>query len=300
MIKTFPEFTQITIDLKKEISDYTKKYELYSDFSFANLFSWNTDDKAGVSWLNGNLVVKLPDYVYGGEHLYSILGHQRIDESVEQILKIAGRLDLVPEVVIGHMEKPELYAIAEDRDSFDYVYYVEKLCDLNGSKLKNKRQKVTHTWNDLGSRLAFSNVQSLTDELKEEMLEVLKRWQKQTPQPADHTRLEEIAVNRLFNNINHFELHITTARIDGKLVGFSIHEAIDDDNYICHFEKAILDEHDGIYAVLINEAAKSLKGSTQKNVNWEQDLGIPGLKQIKRSYAPYKFQKKYWVSSGKF
>jgi hypothetical protein len=298
MIKSFPEFTKITIDLKQEISDYTKKYELYSDFSFANLFSWNTDDKAGVSWLNGNLVVKLPDYVYGGEHLYSILGHQKIDESVAEILKIAGRLDLVPEVVIGHMENPEIYAIAEDRDSFDYVYYVDKLRELNGSKLKNKRQKVQHTKNDLGDRLTFENIKKLNKALQIEMLEVLNKWQSQTPQPADHTRLEQIAINRLFDHIDHFELHTTTARIDGKLAGFTIHESIDDENYICHFEKAILDEHDGIYAVLINEAAKSLDNSGQKNVNWEQDLGIPGLKHIKRSYAPYKFQKKYWVSTG--
>lgn len=297
MIRTFPDFSEITLELKDEITSFTRRFDLYADFSFVNLFCWNTDGMAGVSILNKNLIVRLPDYVYGGEHIYSILGDQDLDMSVHTVLQTVNRLDLVPETVISHLKHPEKYAIAEDRDSFDYLYYVDDLCKLSGSKLKNKRQKVSQTTKQLGRRISFQTVDSINEELCDEMMDVLKRWQIQTPQPAQHTRLEEIALKRLFENFDHFSLQITMLRLDGKLEGFSINEIISKDIGICHFEKSITKQHDGTYAILINQAAKALQGKT-KVVNWEQDLGIPGLKHIKRSYAPFSFYRKYWINNG--
>lgn len=298
MISTFPVFTDITLDVKDEVIGFTKKFDLYADFSFINLFSWNTDGKAGVAWLNGSLVVKLPDYMHEGHYIYSILGDTGLDDSISDLIRRVQKLSLVPEVVIENMRAPELYAIAEDRDSFDYIYRVERLTMLDGSKLKNKRQKVKKTKEELGDHLSFDNRTVLTRDLKKELLDVYSRWQKQTTQPLEHIKLEEIALKRLFNNFDKFNnLTITTLQVHGKIEGFSINEVIDEINSICHFEKAILEKHDGLYAVLIHEAAKALAGHSEV-VNWEQDLGIPGLKHIKKSYAPYKYYRKYLISKG--
>ncbi|CAN5126649.1 phosphatidylglycerol lysyltransferase domain-containing protein [soil metagenome] len=297
MIATFPYFSKLDIDHKEEMTTFTRNFEPYSDFSFVNLFSWNVDGTAEIAWLNDNIVIKLPDYLQKGKYIYSIIGIHNMDESIEQLLAFAPRLDLVPQFILNNLVSPEKYAIAENRDSFDYVYKVDDLAQLPGGAYKKKRHRVHQTLESLGDRLEFFTTAKMTSELRLEMLDVLKRWQVQTDQPREKIELEDIAITRLFDHFDLFELQITACRIDGKLQGFSIHEVLDEAFSICHFEKTITSEYDGIGVVLINEAAKALAGKSVL-VNWEQDLGLPGLKKSKLSYCPVKYQRKYWISKG--
>ncbi len=297
MISTYPEFSHLDLKTKDEVMEFTRKYEPYSDFSFINLFSWNTNEKAGIAWLNGNLVIKLPDYLTEDKFIYSLIGVNELDKTVNTLLDDCKRRDLVPQIVILLLKHPENYAIAEDRNSFDYVYQVNTLAKLNGKGFKNKRNIINNTRSLLGSKLEFTTVNTISPKLRVEMLAVFKEWQKHTSQPQSKISLEYIAINRLFDNIQHFDLHITLCRLDGKLNGFSIHEIIDEIHTICHFEKSLNHKHSGAGAVLINEAAKSLMERSEI-VNWEQDLGLPGLKKAKSSYLPTGYYRKYWISRG--
>jgi hypothetical protein len=92
-----------------------------------------------------------------------------------------------------------------------------------------------------------------------------------------------------------FILMFTTLQIKGRLAGFSIHEILDQQFAITHFEKA-LPIHRNAYLPLINKAAADLVGNSCKYVNWEQDLGLEGLRKSKQSYQPVKFLKKYIVT----
>jgi len=47
--------------------------------------------------------------------------------------------------------------------------------------------------------------------------------------------------------------------------------------------------------VLIQEAAKFLSNKS-KIVNWQQDLGIEGIKKAKRAYRPIGYLRKYTIS----
>lgn len=299
MIATFPHFTGLDIHLKDEMTGFTRNFEPYSDFSFVNLFSWNTDGTAMVSWLNSNLVIRLPDYLKKDKYVYSVIGINEIDDSIEKLLGITPRLELVPQLILNNISLPGNYAIAEDRDNFDYVYKIDDLALLPGGRYKKKRHRVNQTLDRLNGRIEASTTSTMTKELRSEMLDVLDRWQTQTDQPTEKVELEEIAINRLLDHFYFFELQITTCRIDGRMVGFSINEVLDEAYSICHFEKTITSEFVGIGAVLIQEAAKALSGKSAL-VNWEQDLGIPGLKKSKKSYCPIKYQRKYWISRGDY
>lgn len=298
MIGLFPNFSKLTIHHKEELTGFTRNFEPYSDFSFVNLFSWNVDGNAEIAWLNGNIVIKLPDYLERGKYIHSIIGINKMDESIARLLDYTPNLALVPQLILNNLKNPEIYAIAEDRDNFDYVYTIDGLANLLGGEYKKKRQKVNRTKEMLSDRIKTQTVTTMTKELRFEMLSLLKEWQLYTDQSPDKIELEDIALNRLFDHFYFFDLQITTCRVDNKLMGFSINEILDEAYSICHFEKTVTSEHDGIGAVLINEAAKSLAGKSAI-VNWEQDLGIPGLKKSKLSYSPIKYQRKYWISKGK-
>ncbi len=297
MIARFPDFSTIRIEHKEEINNFTFNFEPYSDSSFVNLFAWNVDNSASLSWLNGNLIIRLPDYIEKGRYVYSLIGINDLDTTVETLLSYFPLLSLVPQIVINNLKSPEKYAIAEDRDNFDYLYKIDDLASLQGSEYRKKRQKVNRTHETLKDRLELSTQTHINNALRKEMEDVLARWQVQTEQPIDRIELEGMALRRLLDHFYFFDLHITTCRIDGRLEGFSINEVLDEAFSICHFEKSITSEHDGTGSVLINHAAKSLS-PLSTIVNWEQDLGIPGLKKSKLSYKPIKYHRKYWISRG--
>ncbi|MDB5163946.1 MAG: hypothetical protein JWS12_564 [Candidatus Saccharibacteria bacterium] len=220
-----------------------------------------------------------------------------MDDSLRILLDDVPQLDLVPEIVIGSIKHHGGLALAEDRGSFDYVYFLKKLADMSGKKYKNKRNLFNSTKEILGSRLETTTTNTITPSLQQEMLAIFRAWEKHSTQPIQKVRLEYIAINRLLSNSDHFNLHLTLCRIDGKLNGFSIHEVINKTYTLCHFEKSLNDVYLGAGVVLINEAAQSLVKKS-KIVNWEQDLGLSGLKKAKQSYVPTKYFKKYWISRG--
>jgi hypothetical protein len=83
--------------------------------------------------------------------------------------------------------------------------------------------------------------------------------------------------------------------LDGVCVGFSVNEVLDDTYVLCHFQKAVLD-FENVDVFLSNVVAKEAMHFGCHYINWEQDLGIPGLRELKQSYKPDLFLKKYTIT----
>jgi hypothetical protein len=209
MIQSFPNFSAIDFKYKDEIASFTRGYDTYSDYSFVNLYTWNTNEEAGIAWLNGNLVIKLPDYLIRGKYIYLLIGDKKIDETVAILLKEFGRLDLIPKFIIESLGHPEKYAIAEDRDSFDYIYLVEDIANLPGKRYKNKRNVVNNTVRELENKLDISTTNSLSQCEINEIISVKELWETQTSQSAEMIESESIALKRLFENFGEFKLNVT-------------------------------------------------------------------------------------------
>jgi hypothetical protein len=296
MTPIFPNFVPIDRTHKNFIDYHTNDGLVYSDFSFANLFCWSVNDTTHISQLNENLVVKIQDYLDPSKFITSIHGTYKIDESIDILLKTTDKLELVPQSVILNINHPDPYAICEDRSSFDYVYNIQDIVELAGAKYKNKRNRVKSTKKLLEGRLNFSTVTVIDNNLAGEIIDLFKRWQKLTWQDNQKTRFEEIAIRRLVSNFNLLNLHITLCRLDGRLEGFSVNEIRPGSQGICHFEKCINNEYPGLGATLINEAAIYVSQYCS-TINWEQDLGIEGLKIAKSSYHPINYNRKYTIST---
>ena len=83
--------------------------------------------------------------------------------------------------------------------------------------------------------------------------------------------------------------------VDARMVGFSSFELLPGRTAIVHFSKADNAFHGGICDVLNWEEARLLKARGVMHYNWEQDLGLQGLRQSKRKYKPCYFLKKFSV-----
>lgn len=295
MINKYPEFSKLSLDQKAQINTFTKLFVPYSDFNFTSLFAWDIDESTEVSLHNDNLVIRMPDYL-DGSTVYSILGNNKIEESITELLEKTDQLKMVPASVIDALGANKDFDIVEDRDSFDYIYDLDHLTKLAGAKFKAKRYKSNVFVKDhSGLQLEVKTLSKITQAHAEELKHLDLQWARQTPRDQGDIVPERKAIARLLDNFDHFNLMLTEVIVDGQLKAFSINERIDDDYTICHFEKALSVHHEHINTFLVVQVAKQLKTNGHKWMNWEQDLGLDGLRNSKMSYHPDHMLKKYTV-----
>lgn len=292
MIPKYPEFTRLSVAHKDQIVRFTSNFDPYSDFNFTSLLCWDITETTSVSDLNGNLVIKLPDYVTT-KTLVSILGKTKIKETVKTLISDCEVLELVPEVVVKQLNTND-YELTEDRDQFDYVYDLEAQVQLNGKKHKNTRNKINSFLRNYEERIDIRKINFSDKEKCRKILDIFDDWAEDKLKAGYAVTNEKIAAKRLLKYATKLNLIGLQISMDGKTIGFSINEFLENDYAICHFQKSIL-KIPHIDTFLSNIVSKELKHFGCKYINWEQDLGIDGLRKSKSSYYQEFFLKKYRV-----
>ncbi len=290
----FPNFSKLDIAHQEEFDRLSKDFEPYAEFSFPCLFCWDTDGSTQLSVLNGNLVIRMPDYITG-EPFYSLIGTSMIDESMNQLLSITDSLKLVPEVTIDHIKRAENFVVTADRDQFDYIYSLDQLVNLPGAHFKGRRNKKGRFVKVYEDQLHISKIKFGSSETIPQLLNVFDRWAKQRGRSISEASHERLALSRLLTESTRFNLIGIVVEVDDEIVGFSINEIVQKNYAVCRFQKSLLDI-DHLDAFLSNLVAVELKHYGCDLISWEQDLGIEGLRQFKESYKPVMFLKKYTVT----
>jgi len=84
---------------------------------------------------------------------------------------------------------------------------------------------------------------------------------------------------------------------ENKIVAFTIGEALNEDTFVVHFEKAFPDLQ-GAYP-MINQQFVLHEAQDFQYVNREEDTGDLGLRKAKLSYYPDLLLKKYWAQESR-
>lgn len=292
MLSNYPNFTDITIDTKNDIESITKRFESFSDFNFISMLCWNTDGSAKACLLNGNLVISLPDYL-GGEPVYSILGNSDMDSSIRFLLNTTSELSLVPQVTIDSIADFSGLKISESQDHFDYIYSAEQHASLSGPEFSSKRKKYKRFARNYEGRYSTEIILTKDGAQLGFLTEIFDKWAQSKDKHNKETEAERKAIERFAQFSNSLDVIVMCLRIDGAISGFSIHEIINE-TAIAHFHKTD-SKFDNIDVFLTAQAAQDLVRRGCKFINWEQDLGVEGLRHSKQSYNPVHFLKKYKV-----
>jgi hypothetical protein len=96
---------------------------------------------------------------------------------------------------------------------------------------------------------------------------------------------EANAIAETFAHFSEFGLIGGAVKIDGTIQAYAIAEKLFPGTAVWHFEKAMADIR-GL-GQLINQWFSKYGLSGFDYVNREQDLGIPGMRQAKKSYFPH-------------
>ncbi|MEW6040836.1 MAG: phosphatidylglycerol lysyltransferase domain-containing protein, partial [Elusimicrobiota bacterium] len=164
---------------------------------------------------------------------------------------------------------------------------VEDLAEMRGNRYQSKRNFANYF--EKNYKYSFED---LTLPCVKECLELQETWCNMKKCIIFKSlEAENRAIQQMFANFELLGLFGVVIRIDGKIQAFSIAEKLDEDTVVVHVQKANT-EFRGIYPALNRLfCSKTIKGI--KYVNWEQDLGNPGLKKAKLSYHPARLLMKY-------
>ncbi len=298
MIPQFPEFKNLELSDKEDVENFTKKFPPYSDFNFVSMWSWDVKGDIRISQLNDSLIVKFTDYITG-EPVYSFMGKIEVNDTVQKLLSfskeqgIGLRLSLVPEESVKELDSTK-FVTSEEREHFDYIYDLTEVSVLKGLRFSKKRNvinKLTKTYTVSVSILDTTNPQTKFDIKKVNLL-----WleQKAKKDAYFEVKNEFIAIDKFFDG--NFSDNIITIGVfvNDVMVGYTITEVILDGYAISHFTKANF-MYKGVYDYLMRENAKLLLEKGVHFLNYEQDLGLPGLRTSKEGFSTGIFLKQYRV-----
>lgn len=297
-IPHFPDRKKLSLNDKGEIENFCRKFQPYSDFNFTSLYCYNVNDKVEVSWLNGNLVVLFQDYMTD-EVFYSFLGDNRATETALTILNHADKsqiksgLRLIPEHTIKLFNGDNTLLITEDKNNFDYILFIPALSEYKGKEFSNKRGHV----NQFKRKYPTHDIRILdlnNADTKMQLLDLCRVLIEKKIMNISNTH-ELPALERLLKNTNYFNVFCLGIFVHDNLRSFIICEQLDSKYVIIHFEKSDI-YFVGISPLLLQELSKVFKAKGCSYLNYEQDLGIEGLRTMKQRYRPDHYLKKYIIS----
>jgi hypothetical protein len=203
-------------------------------------------------------------------------------------------VSIVPEIVVSNIDAHDEFLIELSRDHFDYLYSLDELIFLKGKKYKDKRNKLNGFINSHQNSVKINHLEFIEEEKKKAALNLMSAWLANGTNSADPGLHETKAIERIVDNFNQLKLIYTEMLIDGRLEGFSINEVLGSGFSIAHFEKTSMKYH-GASDYLVHSVAEELLRRGVHTANWEQDLGLPGLRQAKNSFRPKGYLKKYTI-----
>ena len=280
----------LTLHDRPMIMDYLRRYPPeVSEITFTNLFVWRHARPVSFAEIEGSLVLLAPEDSDSDESVVVFgppIGH--VSPKVVQDLMASEVQGMVriPSPLAKALEK-DVFCVVEDRDNFDYVYAVSDLAELGGRRYHKKRNLIKQCLKNYSCRY-----EAIDSGMISECMGMQDRWCEIRDCRVDPGLCSEYhAITEMFNHYEALDLLGGAIRVNGVIQAFSIGETLFPGTAVCHFEKA-MPEMQGL-GQLINQWFAQNALHRFDFVNREQDLGIPGLRQAKKSYHPHHMVKKF-------
>ena len=256
-----------------------------SEYSFANLLLWGEQHVA----VADGTPLFFSRFGSWNSYLFPLSGS--LPELVE-LLRNDARQRGIPLVLFGLSAEetarletvfPGQFTFRPERDSFDYVYDIERLTELRGKKLQAKRNHC----NRFEADFPEWRVLPLTRELLPRCRAFTEAWYRSHYTHNQDFSGERRAISTAFDHFDELHMEGIALETSEGVVAFSMGNRIREDTFDVNFEKARADIN-GAYPMVNREFARCIheKYPQIRFLNREDDMGIAGLRQAKESYFP--------------
>ena len=280
-------FRKPTIEDQQLLEPYfrAEPHAMSCEMTFANLFLWAGHYHGEFAILDDMLVIRAgegEDVSYAcpiGAHDPAPVVQKLMDDAARR--QAPFRMHGVTNEKRAALEAafPGVFEFIPDRDSADYIYLSEDLIQLKGKKYHGKRNHI--------NRFKEENnwsYEPVTPANTEDCMAFALEWCRKNG-CDDNGRLAEVCVIRnALRYLDRLGLVGGALRVDGRMVAFTLGEAMNEDVFVVHIEKADASVN-GAYPT-INQEFIAREASAYRYINREEDLGIEGLRRAKLSYRP--------------
>jgi hypothetical protein len=282
----FPTAGRFELPDRQMVQIYIDKYAPEScEYNFANLFCWQ--EIYNYSWrlFKGRLVI----YDGVNQCAFMPLGESLPPGELAELGRELMRDGLVPDIGLVQQQYLDTYprceqyfSIHPERDYAEYIYDVDRLCHLNTPKLHKKKNLISQ----FERTYPGSRVTGLTAE-KQVQAKAMARKQLDRQKSLSGGLVDEFeAMEKAFSHFDDLGLEGIALMVGDHMAAYSIFSRLNSDTYNVQFEKADF-EFKGAAQVINQQTALYLRDRC-RYINREQDLGIRGLRQAKKSYDPEK------------
>ncbi|MDD6214432.1 MAG: phosphatidylglycerol lysyltransferase domain-containing protein [Firmicutes bacterium] len=290
-----PEFKKIEIEDKKWIDKILRVYSCPNlEYNFTTMFLWQEAFDIMVAEEDGFL------FIYSGkEENRSCLFPAGSGDERSAVNKLIAwseskntplKFHSVNEWQKKFLEEnfPGRFSFRETREDEDYVYESEKLKNLSGKKLSNKRNHINRFTADYPDW----KYEIITGDNIYKAEEMHSKWCSIMDYSKKRGLLDdERVVKKAFKYYDELGLSGGILCAGGKTVAFSMGDELNSSTFLVHIEKAYPDIN-GAYSTVNREFVRN-NADGYEFINREDDAGDEGLRKAKLSYRPCRIITKF-------
>ncbi|MEA4948217.1 MAG: phosphatidylglycerol lysyltransferase domain-containing protein, partial [Petrimonas sp.] len=294
----------VTLEHKKMIKPYLYKYgEGSCQHSFAAMFCMSGKYGDSVCEKDGWLFIHRAGISSKSERAYlfpmgDISQESRLKVAIEAIIEdahhhgAAVRFETLTASAKDTVVKlfPDRFSVTPLRDYAEYIYTYDKLANLPGHKLQDKRYDIRTFYRSFCSR---TRIEKIEEKHLDEIRSFQKMWLDNRLNGVEDVQLEHenIAIQLGLSNFAQLELSGIVIYIDNVMCGYAYGAPLAENSYDVIIEKGDRRIAD-IYRVLNRDLVR-LCCKEYQYINREEDVGVEGLRYAKLSYQPDVLLEKY-------
>lgn len=292
-------FEQITIDVVDRLLQFVNPELTRScDYTPGNLIMWARFMDYRYAIVNDTLFISCKSQNdLKSEAFLAPIGKMSLAESIAMLqahCDEAGkelRLTAVPEEFKDEIKKILPHFECEELENWsDYVYEIQKLATLQGKALNKKRNRYNKF---ITEQPDYAYSRCTRDDITEVVKFLASNRECQNNRDNNMRCYEHWQCMATVRNLLKYEQPAGILRIDGKIIAFTLGEVFGDTLFV-HIEKAkheVAGSSEAINRLFVNDILSQHTGLVY--ANREEDLGDPGLRQVKRAYNPVMMIQRY-------
>ena len=293
------EFKPITIETVEELLPFAKEQQTRScDYTPGNLVMWARFMNYRYAISGDTLFIECKSQSdLQSEAYLAPIGKMSLSESVALLQAHCNetgkelRFTAVPQEFVTELQGllPD-FECTELENWSDYVYDIQKLSTLQGKALNKKRNRYNKF---ITEQPTYSYSRCTHDDIKEVINFLAANRECQHNREDNMRCYEQWQCMATVRNLLKYEQPAGIIRIDGKIAAFTLGEIFGDTLFV-HIEKAdhnIAGASEAINRMFVNDILSQHPELVY--ANREEDLGDPGLRQVKRAYNPVMMIQRY-------
>ncbi len=300
-IPKFPNFRPFTMNDIAWYYDYYLEQGLnpYVDIHPENLFVWlNINDDLMISELDGDIVIRYTNVLNNNQTNIIPLSNSLKNSALEKIFSylkdnnLLLELHEVPSIICKELDQNK-WLIEDDRDSYEYILDTNQQSVMEGSNFSDRRRDMKRFErmypNEVMEAKYYKHVD---DNVKNAFLHHINTMPFNIRiESSQQNLVEPIAIRKNIEYSSIFHKKALVIRINKKIVSLSMVSYLDDNTAAINHLKVDYSIKN-IFRYTIYQLAKILKEDGINEMNFEQDLGIEGLRTFKKQLRPSRFLEK--------